>query len=317
MRCSLKILAAAVCVGTLGGTAVAADLPARTPPPPLPPVPSLPFDFTGGFYVRVDGGVGFNDRPSLSIHPGPVGRAAVSLGDPNYRGKFTSSDFPRARLGNGKFGDIGVGYQLTNFFRFDVTGEFRGDMKLGAVNLLADRGATTGPFGTLKVRNSTMTSFVGQLNSAIFLANGYVDLGNYWGFSPFVGAGIGAARNSLGTVKENLTVATRIGNAAPISGSARGFLDSRGHTSIAWAAMAGVAYDITPNLKLEVAYRYLDFGRLRSGGEHIILPTGVVGQPFVGRSRDLVSNDVKVGLRWSFNVAPPPPPPQEPLTRRY
>lgn len=314
MRCNLRVLATIACVGGLGGTAFGADLPAPTPLP-LPPSPALPVDYAGGFYVRIDGGLGFNNSPSLQIHPGPVGRPAVSLGDPNYRGTYTSSNFPHSRLGDGKFGDLGVGYQLSNFFRFDVTGEYRGDMGLSATNILNDQGTTATPFGTLAARNSATTLFKGQLSSAIFLANGYVDLGNYWGLTPFVGAGIGGARNFLSGVTETGVFTARVANNT-FSAPFRGSLANQGHTSLAWALMGGAAFDITPNLKLEVAYRYLDFGRLRSGKETIVLPTGAaVPQPFSGRSRDLVSNDVKIGLRWSFNV--PPPPPQEPLTRRY
>jgi hypothetical protein len=31
----------------------------------------------------------------------------------------------------------------------------------------------------------------GNISSAVFLANGYVDLGTWWCFTPFIGAGVG------------------------------------------------------------------------------------------------------------------------------
>lgn len=313
MRCRPMAFVAVVCVGALGGTALAADRPAA--PPPLPPAPALPVDFAGGLYVRIDGGVGFNNTPSLSISPSPVGLPAASLGDPNYRGKFVSSTFPHQRISDGSFGDVGVGYSFGNYFRVDVTGEYRGGMDLSAVNVLNDRGSTVGPFGALNASNSLVTVIKGQLSSAIFLANGYVDLGSYWGITPFVGAGIGAARNYSSGMKETAVFTARVGNFAPISAPVRGFLDNKAHTAVAWALMAGAAYDIAPNLKLEVGYRYMDYGRLQTGNESILLPNGgAAKQIFSGRSRDLVSNDVKVGLRWSFNAGPPL---QEPLSRRY
>ena len=36
----------------------------------------------------------------------------------------------------------------------------------------------------------------GAVSSAVFLANGYVDIGTWWGVTPFVGAGVGGAATS-------------------------------------------------------------------------------------------------------------------------
>ena len=37
----------------------------------------------------------------------------------------------------------------------------------------------------------------GDFTSAVLLLNGYVDFGTWWGITPFVGAGVGFARNML------------------------------------------------------------------------------------------------------------------------
>ena len=151
--------------------ATAADLPSRAPP--LPPPPVLEPEPFGGLYVRADGGAGFMQRPQLSISPEPLGKPALSLADPAYRGTYTADKFTRSRLSDGAFGDLGIGYQFSSFIRVDVTGEYRGGMGLSALGQLTDSGTTSTPFGTLPVRNTAITNFSGQLSSAIFLANGY------------------------------------------------------------------------------------------------------------------------------------------------
>ena len=42
----------------------------------------------------------------------------------------------------------------------------------------------------------------GNLSSAVFLANAYVDLGTWWCLTPFIGAGVGTARNMLSGVQD-------------------------------------------------------------------------------------------------------------------
>ena len=36
----------------------------------------------------------------------------------------------------------------------------------------------------------------------MFLANAYVDLGTWWCFTPFIGAGVGGARNMISGVQD-------------------------------------------------------------------------------------------------------------------
>ena len=42
-----------------------------------------------------------------------------------------------------------------------------------------------------------------DLSSIVAMMNGYVDLGSYWGATPFVGAGIGIADNALSGVSDH------------------------------------------------------------------------------------------------------------------
>ena len=70
--------------------------------------------------------------------------------------------------------------------------------------------------------------------------------------------------------------------------------------------MAGLGFNITPNLKLEVSYRYLDMGSLTSAP---ITCEAVGGCFFERQSFHLASNDVRIGFRYLFaDYARPAPP---------
>ena len=69
--------------------------------------------------------------------------------------------------------------------------------------------------------------------------------------------------------------------------------------------MAGVSYAITPNLRLEFGYRYLDLGNVASNP--IICSCG--GTDYESEKFHLASNDIRLGLRYVFAEVPPMAPP--------
>lgn len=82
----------------------------------------------------------------------------------------------------------------------------------------------------------------------------YVDLGTYWGITPFVGAGVGAARITVDKFKDTNVVTQGLAYAK--SGS---------KTNLAWALHAGMGYAVTPDLQVEFAYRYISLGDGKTG----------------------------------------------------
>ena len=89
----------------------------------------------------------------------------------------------------------------------------------------------------------------------VVLANAYVDLGTWWCVTPFVGAGVGGARvrsRTSPTWALPILVAARCRSLA--------FGDNVSQWNLAWALHAGLAYKVTPNFTVELAYRYLDMG---------------------------------------------------------
>ena len=88
----------------------------------------------------------------------------------------------------GIFG-VGVGYQFNNWFRADVTGEYRGNANFhGLTDVLPDTGAVQRRQRHLQRPASP---------NWVFLANAYVDLGTWWCITPFIGAGVGTSRNTI------------------------------------------------------------------------------------------------------------------------
>ena len=61
--------------------------------------------------------------------------------------------------------------------------------------------------------------------------------------------------------------------------------------NFAWAATAGVGYAIAPNLMLDVNYRYVNFGDVQTASDAFGAMT----------FNKLYANEVRVGIRWSFD----------------
>jgi opacity protein-like surface antigen len=273
---SVKYLVAAGAASLLSSAAFAADLPIMSPPQQYyaPPVQ----DF-GGWYLRGDIGM-TNSRGKLHddlFDTLPAGSTLTHLGE-----GFT---------GGMSYG-VGVGYQFNSWFRADITGEYRSRVSFSGSDFSTFPGGST----LSDVYQGGYTSWVG-------LANIYADLGTWWCITPFVGAGVGAAHiTTTGLQDSGLVFAPGFGSINPSSFFANG----ASTTNFAWAVHAGLAYKVTNNFTVELAYRYLDMGTAVHG----------FGTSFDGSNagqstfqfRDLTSQDIKLGVRWTCCDAPPPPP---------
>jgi len=277
---SVKFLIAAGAV-TLSTAAFAADLPIAAPPMYAPPPPA---DF-GGWYLRGDIGM-TNQRASdltLTSAPFPAGFATTGFG-------FDSSPLF----------DLGVGYQFNNWFRADITGEYHSRVGFSGTDFTTFPGGSTGS----DVYQGGYTSWVG-------LVNAYADLGTWWCLTPFVGAGVGAAHiSTTGLQDSGLSFAPGVGS----FGGASYFANGSSVTNFAWAAHAGVAYKVTNNFTVELAYRYLDMGTAVHGFGSSF--DGSNAGPSSFQYRDLTSQDVKLGVRWTCCDLEPPPLPPRPLVTK-
>jgi opacity protein-like surface antigen len=269
-----RILAAAgAALGFSVAAAQAADL-SLIPPPPTPVLQEF-----AGWYLR--GSVGMTNQHvnSLSLEPLPAAFAAETITTP-FLG-FASSPL---------FG-AGVGYQLNNWLRFDGTAEYRGAASFHGQQVESAGGVTL------------PDDYTALKSEWLFLANAFVDIGTWYGFTPYVGAGIGASLNTISNFMDQ--GATQSG--ATILSTT--YFDNYTKTNFAWALYAGLAYHVTPAVSLELTYRYVNLGDAQTGAPHAFDGSALPGtSPFV--FHDLTSNDVMLGVRWMLGdpIAPPPLP---------
>ena len=267
-----KFAMASAAVGLAITTANAADLP-------LAPVPIPVVQEFGGWYLRGDIGMTNQQTNSLTnvVAPG------TSVGT-----RFLQFD-------SAPLFSLGGGLQFNNWLRADITGEYRGNSQFFGT----DRIAYPGGVGT--------DTYHATKNEWVVLANAYVDLGTWWCMTPFIGAGVGGARVAINGFTDQ-GIANNGNGALP--GLAYG--DNVSKWNLAWALHAGVAYKVSPNFTVELAYRYLDMGDGLTGDLKTFDGTNNIVNPTT--FRNITSHDLKLGVRWNFDQ--PQPVYQQPLVRK-
>lgn len=246
-----------------------------------------PVEIGSGWYLRGDIGYAF----------------ATSAGLPTYRtynstsGTYSDNVFATAGINTGINGGVGFGYRFTNYLRL----EGMLDILSGSFN-----GATTSATPCLDPVANPI--YVGTTcrseDSALFriyspMVNGYVDLGTYARFTPYVGAGVGAANVQW----QDLTNTTYcVDGAAPCPAPA--MIASTTHDGLSswrfsWAVMAGFAYDLTRNTKLDFGYKYRNI----TGGPMFAFDAATAGAGATGvqgRDAGFGTHEVRLGLRYEL-----------------
>jgi opacity protein-like surface antigen len=305
---ALTAILGAMCVSA----AKAADMPFMSPLPAPPPL-DQPVEFGTGWYLRGD--VGYSNMPV----PVVVADFVNNLG----RSGAVS-------------GGLGFGYQYNNWVRTDFEIDravFRPSaaqapiwcpsgkvMYSGAssISVSSSSSSSSGsgtPVGYLYDPNETCTpDLTAHLNRTTPMFNAYIDLGNWWGFTPYVGAGIGASYlQSSSAVVFNSTanglpwapnLAVPLVPLQWITASgvyvtpprALQFAQINPNQFVkkttwkfSWNIMAGVSYDVTPNVKVDLHYRLLDAGSFTSLPSMLTLAPGV--------TKELISQEVRLGFR--------------------
>ena len=203
--------------------AFAADL-GPIAPPPLPRVQAPVEDFTSGWYLRGDVGVGsqqFKDFGHNQTNPGFVWPASWRIDQRDIK--------------DTAFVGFGGGYQWNNWLRTDFTGEYRASTKVKAI----------GSFIEFCPGGRCFDVYDADHQASVFLANVYADLGTWWCLTPFVGVGVGGARHNVAAIHD----------LGVISNGTVGFgLADQDHVpwTFAWALHAGLAYNVS-NLPVDDA----------------------------------------------------------------
>lgn len=275
-------LAGALAVLALPATALAADI---LPPPPPVHYPAPPIEVGGGWYLRGDVGVGIVDFDRFE---------GVDT-DPAFIGPPDGYRLDQKLMADQAFVGFGAGYKFNNWFRADLTAEYR----------TAAQFKTTESYIYPGQIDRGVNLVEAKLSSVVGLVNGYIDFGSWHGFTPFVGAGVGFARHKIHGL-------TDLGAGSAAGGL--GYAPDKDTTKFAWALHAGVGLDVTPNVKVELAYRYLNMGKAESG--MVACYNAVVCPGTVYALHDIDSHDIKLGMRWMM-AAQAPAFYDPPLMRKY
>jgi opacity protein-like surface antigen len=244
----------------MGSGALAADLAAA----PYQPMA------TGGWYLR--GYIGQSNQFVNGIsHPSFATAPQFTFFD---KGGFDSAPF---------FG-AGVGYQWNSWFRTDVTGEYRGKASFHALDSYYDNSAP----------GYRTNDYTASKSEWVALANAYIDLGTWWSITPFIGAGVGVAFNTIEHFRDTNVIA-----------GGGGWADTGTQTSLAWALHAGASYRASQNFAVELSYRYLNVGNGRSGLLQNLDPSFSSGNPLAPMTfHNIQSHDLMLGLRWLLQPEP-------------
>lgn len=163
-------------------------------------------------------------------------------------------------LGGGFIAGIGGGIK-TRWLRTDVTIDYTAPLKYTGTAVTAD-------------------DVTAKISGWSALFNGYVDLGKWYGVAPYIGAGVGAGYMSVSNYSSTV--------APPFSGG------DHSRWNFNWAAMAGLGYAITPNLMLDVGYRYMNFGDVETASD-------AFGQMSF---KNVAAHEMRIGVRWNLNDVP-------------
>jgi opacity protein-like surface antigen len=287
---SVKVLVGAAATAIISTVAMAADLP-----PPMPPIAYQPVAVeqpSSGWYLRGDVGVGVQNFQSYDFHQTNAGSAVWPA---SWR--IDQKDIQDTTILG-----FGVGYALNNWFRFDVTGEYRTKAKVNAV----------GSYTEFCPAGRCFDAYQANQSAAVFMANAYLDLGTWWCITPYVGAGVGGAYNRI----------TGITDTGYISGpgtSAFGFSSAdTGNWNLAWNVQAGLTYNVSNNFKVDFSWRYLNLGSPNTA--EVLCGASGCGTGNGPRAsytlNNLSSQDFRIGLRWMLQPEPAPVIMPGPLMRR-
>lgn len=268
------LIASSAIVAALVAPVFAADLP--DPPvieTPIYEAPEVVPAAVGGWYIRGDLGYSkntFEGADYITYGCGTCGTSVAGTGQ--LKGSINNSY---------SFG-AGVGYQINHYFRVDTTLDYQYNAKFKGVTNGTCNSATT-PATTLPC-SSTDTS---RYAAITLLANAYVDLGTYAGFTPYVGAGFGGAYVTWKTLY----------NTVPAGFVQSGTATHEGYNSwrFAYALMLGASYNVTNNLTFDLGYRYKHI----YGGKMFKFASNVGP----GYDKGITQHQVRAGLRYKFGAS--------------
>jgi len=287
--------------------APAADF--RFPVETAPDIVNQPVELGSGWYLRGDVGWSQNNGPRLS---------SISL---DQKANLWNLDVGAGyKFNNWLRADATLGFSKPR----DIAGKGR---NVTCPYLLTPNVANTGFLWDVD-RNTCSSEFRADLSKTDLMLNAYIDLGSWAGLTPFVGVGAGVSmlksQSSL-TYRKTSDGSVYAADLTPTGTFSPFWLDGDGNRitswtdaagvvrqgqppvafekqnwnrqtsktnfNLAWSLMGGVAYDVTPQLKAELGYRYMNSGSFTSGAS--LLTSSA--------KSTITSHQVKLGLRYQID----------------
>lgn len=258
MRSRIRVLyATALASALMVLPAVAADYPEIIQADPVP-VPAE----NSAVYFGVKGGAAYLSDANIrtTLTPAIPGIASVP-GKAEHEFGFSYGAVIGYDFGQ-KFGMFGARAELE-------LGYTRADLSKVTVD------ARSGLPATIFQGNSHF----GSTSSLYAMANAYVDAHLGW-FKPYITAGVGVGR-------------TQIHAHGIINGTANAIIGDNSSMNVIYQAGVGAGFDIDEGVVLDVGYRFMNFGSVRTGGNGQVLP-------FLPATSDFISHQLMVGLRYKF-----------------
>jgi len=312
-----SIAAALAGLAMASSPTLGADLFGTAPPPMTFPDSQSPMTEVGSnWYLRGDVGYGFEDEPTVvpaaGLVPAVLTDALTGASYVNAPPGNASSNAGVTRGNNqtaqGFNFDVGVGYRVNNFLRLEATYMYSTGPNLSYVkgSLCPDAtlpvsnevGGTAVPVGYLWAPVACTGYLRATQTNNTALASAYLDLGTFWGVTPYIGAGAGLNANTIsgsthflinsdGTPFRGNTSSSGAPNVwvvqTGIDGGGYAIYTPLGtqpnvdfgnqnwdrhfsstHYSMAAALMAGFGYQLSPSATLDVGYKYLSLDLLGS-----------------------------------------------------
>ncbi len=242
-----------------------------------------------GYYVRADGMFVQENAPKISADGShsnlkEINGWAFSVGAGSKLNEWMRADFTLDGRTGGKASEKSDPFKcLESIAQVSVLEDTDGDPATDTVPVPKLR----------KEEKSCQSASAASLSRLSALANVYLDLGDWGGFSPYIGAGAGVgylrtkqsydwvfasdgSRYAPNITKPVISPEAWVNDAggaiATPTDIVLGQIDKRQSKKAkefapAFAIMAGVAYDISPNAKIDAGYRFMRTGGFANGSD--------------------------------------------------
>eukprot|EP01037_Dinobryon_pediforme_P013416 gene13416-13530_t len=254
----------------------------------LPPVPSFSDkpesmqEWGSGWYLRGDLGFAKDTQP-------PINADLSYTNSANARSSWS--------------GTIGFGNKINSWLREDTTFELTNGMNsngITATTKTCQTGATLNSDGITytAVNSQCYGQQHASLNRWNVMQNAYLDLGTWYGMTPYIGAGVGLSHfTTAGSVAYYVSGTGQSYHPTWTDGSGTHTVSwdrtytPKGTSQLAWSLMGGLAIDASDHVKIDIGARFANLGRM-------IFVDSVTGNTI---KKQLISRQLKIGIRYMID----------------